>query len=37
MNIKHKKENLIIVGAGLSGLYTAFLLQDKYNITISRS
>lgn len=34
MNIKHKKENLIIVGAGLSGLYTAFLLQDKYNITI---
>ena len=28
------KQNLIIVGAGLSGLYTAFLLQEKYNITI---
>lgn len=28
------KEDLLIVGAGLSGLYTAYLLQDKYNITV---
>ena len=28
------KKNLTIVGAGLSGLYAAYLLQDKYNITI---
>ena len=28
------KENLIIVGAGISGLYTTFLLHEKYNITI---
>ncbi len=28
------KENLTIIGAGLSGLYAAYLLQDKYNITI---
>jgi len=28
------KQDLLIIGAGLSGLYTAYLLQDKYNITI---
>ena len=28
------KQELLIIGAGLSGLYTAYLLQDKYNITI---
>lgn len=28
------KKDLIIIGAGLSGLYTAALLQDKYNITL---
>jgi monoamine oxidase len=28
------KENLTIIGAGLSGLYAAYLLQEKYNITI---
>jgi monoamine oxidase len=28
------KENLTIIGAGLSGLYIAYLLQDKYSITI---
>lgn len=29
-----KKEKLIIIGAGLCGLQTAFLLQDYYDITI---
>jgi monoamine oxidase len=29
-----KKEKLIIIGAGLSGLYTAYLLQNQYDITI---
>ena len=29
-----KKEKLIIIGAGLCGLQTAFLLQDDYDITI---
>lgn len=28
------KQDLLIIGAGLSGIYTAYLLQDKYNITI---
>ena len=28
------KEKLIIVGAGLSGLYLATLLEEKYDITI---
>ena len=28
------KQDLLIIGAGLSGLYAAYLLQDKYNITI---
>jgi len=28
------KQDLIIIGAGLSGLYAATLLQDIYNITI---
>ena len=28
------KKDLTIIGAGLSGLYAAFLLQDKYNIKI---
>lgn len=28
------KKDLLIIGAGLSGLYSAYLLQDKYNITI---
>lgn len=28
------KQDLIIIGAGLSGLYAATLLQDKYNITL---
>lgn len=30
----HKKKNLLIIGAGLSGLYTAVLLKDKFNITL---
>ncbi len=29
-----KKKELIIIGAGLSGLYTAYLLQNDYQITI---
>ena len=29
-----KKQDLIIIGAGISGLYAATLLQDKYNIII---
>lgn len=29
-----KKEKIVIVGAGISGLYLAFLLQEKYDITI---
>lgn len=29
-----KKEKLVIIGAGLSGLYTAFLLQDRYDVTV---
>ncbi len=28
------KQELIIIGAGLSGLYTAVLLQDKFNVTL---
>ena len=28
------KEKLIIIGAGLTGLYAAYLLQDQYDITI---
>ena len=28
------KKKLIIVGAGISGIYTAYLLKDKYDITI---
>ena len=28
------KKDLIIIGAGLSGLYAATLLQDKFNIII---
>lgn len=28
------KEKLIIVGAGISGIYSAYLLKDKYDITI---
>jgi len=30
----HAKQDLIIIGAGLSGLYAAYLLQDYYNVTI---
>lgn len=29
-----KKKKLLIIGAGLSGLYTAFLLQDRYDVTV---
>ena len=29
-----KKDKLIIIGAGLSGLYSAYLLQDRFHITI---
>lgn len=29
-----QKENLIIIGAGLCGLYSAYLLEKKYNVTI---
>jgi len=29
-----KKEKIVIIGAGISGLYLAFLLQEKYDITI---
>ena len=29
-----KKKNLVIIGAGLSGLTSAVLLQDRYNVTI---
>ncbi|GIT99776.1 hypothetical protein TSL6_02830 [Sulfurovum sp. TSL6] len=29
-----KKKKLVIIGAGLSGLYSAVLLQDKYDVTI---
>ena len=28
------KKKLLIIGAGLSGLYTAFLLQDRYDVTV---
>ncbi len=28
------KEKIVIIGAGISGLYLAFLLQEKYDITI---
>jgi monoamine oxidase len=28
------KEKIIIIGAGLSGLYTAFLLQSRYDVTL---
>jgi len=28
------KEKLLIIGAGLSGLYTAYLLQEEYDIQI---
>ena len=28
------KQNIIIIGAGLSGLYLAYRLQERYNITI---
>lgn len=31
---KTDKKNIVIIGAGLSGLYTATLLQDKFNVTI---
>jgi len=29
-----QKENLIIIGAGICGLYSAYLLEEKYNVTI---
>jgi monoamine oxidase len=29
-----KKKKLVIIGAGLSGLYSAVLLQDRYDVTI---
>ena len=29
-----KKKKLVIIGAGLSGLYSAVLLQDMYDVTI---
>ncbi|MBT8343279.1 MAG: NAD(P)-binding protein, partial [Sulfurovum sp.] len=29
-----KKKKLLIIGAGLSGLYSAVLLQDTYDVTI---
>ena len=29
-----KKKKLLIIGAGISGLYTAYLLQDRYDITL---
>ena len=30
----HKKKNLLIIGAGLSGLYASVLLKDTFNITL---
>jgi len=29
-----KKKKLVIIGAGLSGLYSAVLLQEQYDVTI---
>ena len=29
-----KKKKLVIIGAGLSGLYSAFLLQERYDVTV---